>query len=242
MSPNEPRSVFTAAQRGRSQLKRTPAPPAPANTPCPVPQHPQLVTPVSGGAHGAHASGDGDRGSPRRSGHGQVRRGVMALGSVAARRQRRERNQCREGDAAGRNWSHWEDRSQGVHSTGCPSGPVPRPRSLLSPGHWLSCPSPGHKVPCHHIHGLSCPLGILSPGQPCPCGPQAPLSHGGCPLFPMGTCPTSSAPGDNSLRAVVSISPCPPSLVTVPSHPVSPAVMGGVAEGGDGELTRDSSW
>lgn len=119
---------------------------------------------------------------------------------------------------------------------------------VLSPGHgrscplatgcpvpWtMGCPSPGHKVPCHHIHGLSCPLGTLSPGQPCPHGPQAPLSHGGCPIFPMGTPPLPRgdlshqlSPGDNSLRAVVSISPCPLSLVTVPSHPVSPAVMGG---------------
>lgn len=91
MSPNEPHSVFTAAQRSRSQLKCTPAPPALANA---RPARPQSTRNSSqqcpGRLTGLALMGTGMGGGvPRRSSHGRVSHRAMVLGSVLARRQPR---------------------------------------------------------------------------------------------------------------------------------------------------------
>lgn len=234
MSPNEPRSVFTAAQRGRSQLKCNPLPSRPGKRPpCPAPEHPQLITPVCPGRlPGPATVGDGDGGGgpqeewpwpgqPWGDGAGLRPSKETALGAKPVQGRwgwREELVSLGEGQVTGCP-QHW------LSQCSCPSGHGHScPLATGCPVPWtVGSPSPGHKVSCPHIHGLSCPLGTLSPGQSCPHGPQAPSSPGGRhPTFcPVGTPPTSSHPADNSLRAVGSIPP-PPQPQPPPLSPLCP--------------------
>lgn len=136
------------------------------------------------------------------------------------------------------------------------------PQGMVTPVPWqLAVLSPGPRGPHHLAPSSPVPISMGSPvpsllgwdrgwdpvpwavlslwpsGSP---GLPHPLSPRGSPLCPMGTCPTSSALGDNSGRAVGSLSTLPPPSPS-PPHPVSPPVMQGVAESwrGDGEQGGD---
>lgn len=186
MSPDDHRSVFTAARGSRTRLK------------CSLsPEHTQLITPVPGGSQGSSWWGCGHRGPQEE----------LLWGDGAGLHPSRDTapgvKPVQGAGAGGRDWSHWgKDGSWDVPRIGCPSASVPQ--AGVTPVPWLSCPS-NHRLLSPHPWALMSLWGpVLSPwpsGSPVP---WADMGH--------VNCPTSSAPGDNALGARRSLSllvPCP---------------------------------